>query len=245
VLLAVVLSGGIAVQLSTADRRGGPHDRPVPILMYHVVGAAPSGTAYPDLYVPAAEFRAQLDWIARHGYHPVTQQQVYAYWRRGTPLPSRPIVLSFDDGYPQDVDTVLPLLRTRHWPAVLNLQIGNLVPARVRELMRAGWEIDAHTFTHPDLTTVDPARLRHEVADARVWIQRVFHVPVLFFCYPAGKYDAAVVAEVRKAGYVGATTTQPGLASPADMFALPRIRVDGGDGASGLASKLRALGEPA
>jgi peptidoglycan/xylan/chitin deacetylase (PgdA/CDA1 family) len=122
---------------------------------------------------------------------------------------------------------------------VLNLQVGNLVPARVRALVRAGWEIDAHTFTHPDLTTVSPAQLRREVAASRAWIRGVFHVPVEFFCYPAGRYDAAVLAEVRRAGYAGATTTTEGLASPREgMWTLDRVRVNGSDGAAGLAAKL-------
>ena len=60
------------------------------------------------------------------------------------------------------------ILRAQHWPGNLNLQIGNLTPHHVRELIRAGWEIDAHTFTHPDLTTVGPTRLAARGHDVRV-----------------------------------------------------------------------------
>jgi hypothetical protein len=69
----------------------------------------------------------------------------------------------------------------------------------------------------------------------------MFHVPVSFFCYPAGRYDDAAVAAVRAAGYVGATTTDYGLATPADMYTLKRVRVNGDDGVAGLAAKLTAL----
>ena len=73
-------------------------------------------------------------------------------------------------------------------------------------------------------------------------LRRMFHVPVEFFCYPAGRLDDRVVAAVRAAGYRGATTTELGLARPTDMFRLARVRVDRSDGVEGLAAKLRSLG---
>jgi peptidoglycan/xylan/chitin deacetylase (PgdA/CDA1 family) len=213
----------------------------VPILEFHLIGDPPPGAPNPGLYDSPATFRAQVAWLALQGYHAVTLDALYRSWRTAgwLALPRRPIVLTFDDGYPQDVSVALPVLRTRHWPAVLNLQIGNLVPARVRQLLEAGWELDAHTFTHPDLTQVDAARLRREVAGSRKWIQSVFGAPANFFCYPFGRYDARVVAAVRRAGYVGAETQAPGEASSTDgIYRLHRIEVLRYDGVSGLAAKL-------
>lgn len=214
----------------------------MPILMYHVVGTAPAGSRNGDLYVSRPDFLAQVRWLAAHGYSAVTLDRLFAAWRGRATLPPKPIVLSFDDGYPQDITTVLPILRARRWPAVLFLQIGNLVPARVRQLLASGWEIDAHTFTHPDLTTIGPQRLRHEVAGSRAWIRNVFRVACDFFAYPAGRYDAAVVAAVRAAGFDGAVTTNLGFASPRqNPDELDRVRVAAGDAATGLATKLRGL----
>jgi peptidoglycan/xylan/chitin deacetylase (PgdA/CDA1 family) len=213
----------------------------VPILEFHVIGNPAPGAPNSGLYDAPSAFQAQVGWLASHGYHAVTLDELYRSWRTDgwLALPSRPVVLTFDDGYPQDVDVAMPLLRARGWPGVLNLQIGNLVPRRVRELIAAGWEIDAHTFTHPDLTTVSAARLRHEVAGSRTWIQSVFGAPADFFCYPFGRYDGAVVAAVRRAGYLGAETEGPGDASAAaGMYFLHRIEVVRGDGVAGLAAKL-------
>jgi peptidoglycan/xylan/chitin deacetylase (PgdA/CDA1 family) len=93
-------------------------------------------------------------------------------------------------------------------------------------MMRDGWEIDAHTLTHPDLTTVDAPRLRREVAGSRRWLRRAFGVPVDFFAYPSGRYNPTVEAAVRAAGYMGATTTQLGQATRVgDPYAMPRVRV--------------------
>ena len=117
-----------------------------------------------------------------------------------------------------------------------------LSPRRVRAFLSAGWELDSHTINHPDLTTLGPAQLREEVAASRRILRRQFHVPVDFFCYPSGRYDDAVIAAVQAAGYLGATSTRYGLARPSELWTLARVRVNGSDGVSGLASKLRAMG---
>jgi len=232
--LALPASGAAAAPVTAAAAR-------VPILEYHVIGDPAPGAPNQELYVSPRVFRAQLDWLARHGYHPVTLDQLFRSWRshRRVALPRRPVVLTFDDGYPADVSVVMPMLRARGWRAVLNLQIGNLVPAKVRRLIAAGWEIDAHTFTHPDLTTVGPKQLHREVTTSRKWIQSVFRVPVDFFCYPAGRYDDAVLAEVRGAGYLGGEAEGGGPASPSgDPYVLPRIEVLRSDGVAAVGARL-------
>jgi peptidoglycan/xylan/chitin deacetylase (PgdA/CDA1 family) len=235
-LVAIVL----ALAWSASTAAASPATQ-VPVLEFHVIGDPAPGAPNTGLYDAASTFREQIAWLALHGYHGVTLDEVFRSWRSGgwLALPSRPVVLTFDDGYPQDVRTAMPALRARGWPAVLNLQVGNLVPTRVRLLIAAGWEIDVHTFRHPDLTQVSASRLRREVAGARTWIQGVFGVPADFFCYPYGRYDARVVAAVRRAGYLGAETEQRGDASAAgDPYLLHRIEVLRTDGVAGLAAKL-------
>jgi peptidoglycan/xylan/chitin deacetylase (PgdA/CDA1 family) len=227
-----------------------PDLRPVPILMYHVIASPPAGARFPELYVAPSEFRAEVDWLAANGYRGVTLDRVWLARHGRATLPRKPIVLSFDDGYRSDATVALRILRAHHWPGVLNLEVANLKPVwgtrpgEVRALVRAGWEVDAHTLTHPDLTALDPAQLWHQVDGSRVAIRREFHVPVRFFCYPSGRFDGAVEADVRKAGFVGATTETLGLDTVhEDPFALDRIRVNGDEGAAGLAESLHALGD--
>jgi peptidoglycan/xylan/chitin deacetylase (PgdA/CDA1 family) len=219
---------------------------PVPILMYHVIAAPLPGAPFPRLYVTPGAFDAQVRWLARHGYHAVTLDQVLADWRGVAGLPPKPVVLSFDDGYRSDYAVALPALRAEHWPGVINLEVANLRPVwgarpgEVRALIRAGWEVDAHTLTHPDLTRVDPARLWREVDGSRLAIQRDFGVPVDVFCYPSGRFDPAVIRAVRRAGYLAATTTDGGVSSPGEgLYELDRIRVDGGETLAAFASSLR------
>lgn len=241
--IALLLAAALAAVPQQVHVR--PDLRPVPILMYHVLAAPPASAPYPALYVPPREFAAQVDWLAAQGYRAVTLDRVWLARHGRATLPRKPIVLSFDDGYLSDVTVALPVLRRRGWPGVLNLEVANLKPvwgtrpAGVRRLIRAGWEIDAHTLTHPDLTTVGPTELWRQVDGSRVAIRRAFHVPVDFFCYPSGRYDAAVEDAVRRAGFLGATTTASGLFTVAgDPYAMPRIRVNGGEGAAGLAASL-------
>jgi len=225
----------------------GPHNAPVPILMYHVLGVPSPSQPYPQLFVKPADLAGQLRWLARHGYHAVTLGQVFRYWRRAVPLPRKPVVVSFDDGYLSDYTVARPALQRYGWPGVLNLVVDNVTPgditaSQVRALIAAGWEIDAHTISHVDLTGLGTAQLRREVAGSRLMLRHMFGRPVDFFCYPVGRYDAQVVAAVRAAGYLGATTVNPGLGAPSRPYTLDRIRIDYSDGVSGFAKKMQRYG---
>jgi peptidoglycan/xylan/chitin deacetylase (PgdA/CDA1 family) len=225
-----------------------PRDVAVPVLMYHVINAPPAGTPFPELWVPADRFAAEVRALAGAGYHGVTLSQVDAHWRRGAGLPAKPLVVSFDDGYLSQYRSAAPVLRKLRWPGVLNMEVhnlhveGGLSPRMVRALIAAGWELGAHTINHLDLTQVDAATLAHEVSGSREALRRRFHVPVNFFCYPAGKYDDAAIAAVRAAGFRGATTVEPGLARPDERYALRRVRVNGSDTPESVRQGLAALG---
>ena len=225
-----------------------PTSDPIPILMYHVIADPPADARYPELYVSGAAFAHEIDWLERRGYHAVTLRDAYLHWQFGIAIPTHPIVITFDDGYHSQFETAAPILRSRGWVGVLDLEVQNttrswgLSEEQVRLLIAGGWELAAHTLTHPDLTQLGAEDLRQEVAGSRAALRSMFDARVDFFCYPAGRLDDKVVAAVRAAGYLGATTTAPGLATPADLFRLPRVRVDRSDGVAGLAEKLRSLG---
>lgn len=240
--------------LQVPGRPGPP--RPVPILMYHVIAAPPPGAPNPSLYVSGPDFAAEMDGLAAAGYHGVSMEQVWRAWHAHGPLPAKPVVVSFDDGYQSVYHNALPVMRRLRWPGVLNLEVQimktdfGLRPRRVRELIAAGWEVDSHTIHHPDLTTVSAAQLKLETAGARRAIQREFGVPVDFFCYPSGRFDEQVIAAVQAAGYKAATTTAPGWAAADDAAAyrLNRVRVNGGTSPAGLLgeiSGLRSMAGPA
>jgi peptidoglycan/xylan/chitin deacetylase (PgdA/CDA1 family) len=212
-----------APETTTTTAPSGPKEppgRPVPILMYHVIGNPPAGAPYPGLYVAPSDFKAQMAYLARAGYHPVALSQVWSYWHGG-PLPVRPVVLTFDDGYLGDYTVAAPVLHSRGWPGELDLLVANLhrhgwglKTWQVQRMARQGWEIASHTLTHPDLNLLGAADLHSEVADSRTLLQHTFHQPISFFCYPAGDYDATVIAAVQQAGYLGALSELDAASDP-------------------------------
>lgn len=219
----------------------------VPILMYHLIAAAPAGTAYPDLWVPPEELKAQVSALKEDGFVGVTLDEVWDAWHGDGRLPEKPIVLSFDDGSYSQVLGAGPILKAAGWPGVLNLATDHVgkdgIPTwGVKRLIKQGWTVDSHTITHPDVTTLDAAALKQELEGSKAEIKTKFGVTAKFFCYPAGRNDATSRAAVKDAGYLGATTTQPGIAARSDdPFALPRIRID--PGLSGAAVARLASGQ--
>jgi peptidoglycan/xylan/chitin deacetylase (PgdA/CDA1 family) len=213
-----------------ASRSVAPYGDPVPILMYQVIGTPTAGSKLPGLFVRPEDFQAQMQYLSANGYHPVSLQRVWDAWHGRATLPAHPVVLSFDDGYTPDYTVVAPILASHRWPAVLNLIAGRqppqLDPSVVRSLIQDGWEIDSHTMTHVDLRGLTDAGLAFQIGESRTTLQGTFGVPVNFFCYPSGRYNARVIAAVRAAGYLAAVTTQPGLARLSQgPYTLSRVRV--------------------
>lgn len=230
---------------ATSAVEGFPEITRVPILVYHVVGlphGCPGG-----LYVAPSEFREQVQYLVANGYHAVTLSQVVDAWRGRGSLPSKPVVITFDDGYVGDYLYVLPELKRTQYVATLFLTVdrlgkeGGLTPDMVRELLGAGWELGSHTLTHADLTRLDSSQLRREIEESRQVLSGQFGIEVTSFCYPYGYLNSRVKEEVKRSGYLAACGSSPGLGDPQEVYALRRIRVRQGDGVRGLADKLRSV----
>jgi peptidoglycan/xylan/chitin deacetylase (PgdA/CDA1 family) len=231
----------------TGTGTGKPGTATVPVLMYHVINPPPAGAPFPGLYVPADEFAAQMQALKSAGWHAVTMDQLEAYWTRGVPLgPGKPIVLTFDNGYASQYLNALPILKRMGWVGNENIQLSGLPPSQggltdsqVRGLIAAGWELDTQGISHADLITLDASQLKYQVATARQMLQKRYGVPVNWFCYPSGHYDATVIAAVKAAGFVGSTTVIPGWATPSeDPYRLPRLRVLGGTSPAALLQQI-------
>jgi peptidoglycan/xylan/chitin deacetylase (PgdA/CDA1 family) len=206
-----------------------PYTGPVPILVYHDLGTPPASEAYPGLFVSDADFVAEMQWLHQHGYQAVTLDEVMRAWYHGGTLPSKPIVITFDNGYiPQA--TFAPAVMSHYgWPGVLNeITENHLANWRLAHLLAIGWEVDSHSVTHPDLTTATPTELRYQVTASRQFLRRTFTIPVNSFCYPSNRYDSTVIAAVRAAGYTNALTENAGFATRADPYVLNRFEIEGG-----------------
>lgn len=219
-----------------------PYTGPVPILEYHAIQPPVAGATYPQLFVPQADFQHQMQWLKDHGYEGVTLDQVETAWYKHGELPPKPVVVSFDDGYLSQYVGAFPEMQHLGWKGVLNLvaQGSDLPDADAEKMINAGWELASHTITHADLTTLDSASLQREVAGSRQILRKRFGVPVNNFCYPSGRYDDTVVSAVHRAGYVGAESEVPGLATAAHPYILNRLEIENSDGLTGFVQKLQA-----
>jgi peptidoglycan/xylan/chitin deacetylase (PgdA/CDA1 family) len=216
----------------------------VPVLTYHRV-APLSAVGLTDLKVDPANFAAELSALHSAGYHTIHQAQLFDALYRGASLPSKPIIISVDDGYVDDVRTILPDLQRWHMVATFfvitgrTTEPGFVSAAQIRALDSAGMDVGDHTAHHLDLPMLTPAELQSEIAGSRAVLERVLGHPVYYFAYPFGAFNDAVVQEVRTAGFTMAYTTAGGTReSTTSPLTMPRIHVGRSETPSGLISVL-------
>jgi len=240
-----------AAAFAPADaRRRALH---VPILMYHLVG--PNGPTDPPitraLTVSARVFAAQMEWLKHVGFHAVSMRQLYDALERGGRLPSRPVAITFDDGYRDVLWYAAPLLHRLRMPAtafVITGRIGGPDPSfltwpELGRLEALGVAIGSHTVHHLELTLLSVAQARYELDASRHALQAHLHRPVRWFAYPAGRFDVQAEELVRRAGYLLALTTEPGaLQIGADPYALHRDEILNTTGLAGLKALLGSTG---
>jgi len=226
-----------------------PERARVPILMYHYVSDVPPGEGRlrRDLTVSPENFRAQLQYLADAGYHPITLTDLYLYLTQGYPLPDRPVVLTFDDGYRDAYEVVFPLLLEYGFPGTFFVlstpmhqeSIDYITWAQAKEMSDAGMAIEGHGRDHMDLRGRSNDFLVYQILGIQEAI--VYHTGRLprFFAYPSGQYDANVIAVLKSAGYWGAVTTDWGKEHTLEaMFEMKRVRIRGSDTLESFVEKL-------
>ena len=265
IALATSLGGGTATAAPAVDPGGASHRTAcsfrlpasapgrkvvVPILMYHRINVVTASTpvASRPLSVHPADFARQMRWLARNGYHTITQRQLFDALMCGRALPRRPILLTFDDGY-RDVffnaSTVLKRLNMRATAYVVTDRISGpdisfLTWNLLHALERRGVEIGSHTRAHRDMTSLSDEAMLADLTQSRIVLEHRLGHPVPWVAYPFGSYDARVERLARQAGYVLGVTTEPGgMHSARRPLALPRLRVLDSTGVRGLAAMLR------
>jgi peptidoglycan/xylan/chitin deacetylase (PgdA/CDA1 family) len=220
----------------------------LPILMYHYIRKPPSQRSdwlgY-KLSISPADFSTQMDWLSRNGFHAVDFNDVRAYFAGRQPFPTKPVVLTFDDGYGDLYTAAFPVLSAHEFKAVAYIPSGFIgrpgyVSAdQVVQMDHNGIEIASHTIDHADLARSSVDSTRRELVESKRSLEQLVGHPVLDFAYPSGKFNAQVVAEVRQAGYDTAVTTMESVEhSVSDRFVWTRVRVGGGESLADFAYNL-------
>ena len=220
----------------------------LPILMYHYIRKPPSTATdmlgY-RLSVSPQDFRAQMDWLLFNHYHPVTFDQVRAYFAGKQPLPSRPVVLTFDDGYSDLYTAAFPVLQSHGFAAVAYIVSGfvnrpaYVSSAEVLKMDREGIEIASHTVDHPNLARMGPSVTTFELGASKNCLEGLLGHPVVDFAYPAGKYNWQTIDALRQAGYSTAVIEDgSSLHNQDNRYLWGRVRVGGGESLSDFISGL-------
>lgn len=208
----------------------------LPILMYHRIGPL-TGSLPPitrALTVAPSEFRAQMHWLVSHGFHGVTQLQAFNALEKGRPLPPRPVMITFDDGYRDVLWNAAPTLRRLHLPATAYVITGRisgpdpsfLTWPELRRLEADGVTGGSHTVHHLEIPLLTSSEAIAELERSRETLQHQLGHPVQWFAYPAGAEDASAARLVQQAGYVLAVTTRPGsIQNAASPLALHRYEI--------------------
>ena len=199
----------------------------LPILVYHhVVPDHAPGV----LFVTPDGFEQQLKYLQDNGYRSISFTELADALNYGAPLPDRPVILSFDDGWENQFQYGFPLLQKYGFSATFYIVSGYvdhqnfMTTDQLQTMIAAGMTIGGHSHTHPPLPGVGGTRLIDEIAGSKAWLEGHFGVAIDTFAYPYGAYTERVTAAVNAAGYRTARTCDTGTHATADTLAtLPAV----------------------
>jgi len=220
----------------------------MPILMYHHITDIPThNTLDLSLTVTPNVLSQQLDYLKRNGYHTITFNQLFDFLYYNGPLPSKPIILTFDDGYDDAYKFAYPILQAHGYSGMFYIITGKVgwkgqvTWDQLREMLANGMQMGSHTITHRNMGAVwrsSHAEAQQEFQQSQQDMQTQLGTVIQQFCYPTGEpfhhekpvVQQAIMALLEQDGYIGATTDPPPVGMTQDSqkpFILLRVRVDG------------------
>ncbi len=218
----------------------------VPILMYHYVSDLPADAdaVRADLTVAPNMFRAHVRYLSEQGYNTISLYQLDNALEHGSPLPPKPVVLTFDDGYIDHYTHVFPTLQEFGMTGTFFIITGLVddgVPGymnwdQINEMAAAGMDMESHTKTHQDLRNRDYDFLIYEFLGSIESLSAHTGETPHMFAYPVGHYDDLTLQVLGQTQIWRAVTTENGAYQTTDnRLEMPRIRVHGDTGVTGLA----------
>jgi peptidoglycan/xylan/chitin deacetylase (PgdA/CDA1 family) len=230
----------------------------IPVLMYHRVPDAPINTQH-QTFVTRQNFRKHLRFFKLRRLTSITFKDYddFVNGRKNwSTFPRRPFILTFDDGYDNNYSNMLPLTREYGFTGVLFLlgdfsasanfwdegeepdAVRLMSTVQKRAFVAGGWEIGAHTFSHPDLTKLDDEQARREIQESKTCIEKELNTSIVSFAYPYGNCDERTKRLVRESGYeFGIATDSGGNTIEDDRLQIFRVNMFPGENAFQLYKK--------
>jgi peptidoglycan/xylan/chitin deacetylase (PgdA/CDA1 family) len=230
----------------------------IPILMYHSI-AERAAPRFRQFVVPPAEFADQMAVLCDEGYSALTTTQLVDHLVMGEPLPPKPVVVTFDDGFADFSSAAMPILDRYGVTATLYVATDYLDGtsrwlahegeadrpmlswAELADVAAAGIEIGGHTASHPRLDRLAPRAAAVDIRRGKRAIEDQLGRPCNSFAYPYGAWIDSVRRSVIKLGFTSACAVTYQFSSPAsDRFTLARLIVRPGLSAAGFSALLRS-----
>ncbi len=207
ILLVVFILSGCSFYPDTVSAE----DINVLVLNYHGIKAAPDNR----YTVTINDFEKQIKYLYSEGYHSISLDDYKDWLAEGKGLPSRPVLLTFDDGLKDHYEKAMPILKKYGFVGtefVIVNSIGKSISAeQIKTMIQNGWSVGSHTLNHKKLVWLGREEMRREIAESKSRLEALFNVKVDFFAYPYGYFDDHVESEVKLSGYTGAFTIIPGI----------------------------------
>lgn len=214
----------------------------IPILMYHQIDSPPPrGTPLRGLIVAPSSFAWQMRMLRMLGYRGLSMRDLEPYLKGE--LKGKVVGITFDDGYLNNLQNALPVLRqhgftatcygvssllggTNSWDRGIVAEKPLMSLQDWQRWRDSGMDIGSHTRTHAKLTELPADGARSQIVDSKKELEQAFGCEVRHFCYPYGWYRPEHQRMACEAGYATATTTHRGrVHADADPYTLRRIMV--------------------
>ncbi|MGZ8541407.1 MAG: polysaccharide deacetylase family protein [Chitinophagaceae bacterium] len=177
----------------------------VPVLCYHQVRdykLSDSKTSK-DYIVPVNVFRNQMKLLADSGYHTILPGQLYEYLITGKELPSKPVLISFDDTRLDQFTAALPELNKYDFKAaffIMTVSLGKpgyMSKEQVKQLADEGHTIGSHTYDHKNVKTYTADDWVEQVQKPSSQLQTITGKPVEYFAFPFGLWNKEAIAKLK------------------------------------------------
>src|SRR5450432_2357387 len=207
----------------------------VPILCYHQIRDwKPTDSKTSKTYiVPPAAFAMQMRMLADSGYHTISPDQLYAYLISGAALPSKPIILSFDDTDLDQYTVAYPEMKKYGFRGlffIMTVSLGKphyMSREQVRNLSDEGNSIGSHTWDHHNVKKYEGSDWITQLDKPTKQLETITGKSIRYFAYPFGLWNTAAFPELRKRGFVAAFQLNE-KSDPVDpLYSIRRIIVPG------------------
>lgn len=213
----------------------------VPVLMYHSISFEKNN----DLRVPKEKFENQMKYLKENGFNTITISELYDVVNNRKPVPPKPIVITFDDGYVDNYTDAYPILMKYGFKGTVFVitdiigKGGYINASQIQEMYDNGMDFESHTVYHEELDLLPYDKQLNTLKRSKEYLETALNKKVMSVAYPFGKYNSNTIKAAKEAGYMLAFTTQYGFSRKSNgMFTLTRVRINASDTTSSFAAKI-------